>query len=230
MKLEVIVTNPAIDWMESILCRGSGSCKDVQITVTKDVPRWATNRGLLVGELECESPESCRNGMFDLGAGVQFARCSCGRKSSKSCENLLGVKGCLGGLQKLECVGSGACDGMTETVVNPQRDFQVICGNDNSCTDFTLNIEVDPSRGAVPEFFKGIVCAAPKACNNLRVNINNTSPTRIAGGFVECSPQSSCVSAQFNYHGVDLDYVKCGESSSCVDCTKVIDGSSRPCE
>ena len=81
MKLEVIVTNPAIDWMESILCSGAGSCKDVQMTVTKDVPRWATNRQLLIGELECESPESCRNGMFDLGVGVQFARCTCGRKA-----------------------------------------------------------------------------------------------------------------------------------------------------
>ena len=81
MKLEVIVTNPAVDWMESVLCSGAASCKGIQMTVTKDVPRWATNRELLIGELECESPESCRNGMFDLGTGVQFARCSCGRKS-----------------------------------------------------------------------------------------------------------------------------------------------------
>ncbi len=77
------MTNPAVDWMESVLCSGAASCKGIQMTVTKDVPRWATNRELLIGELECESPESCRNGMFDLGTGVQFARCSCGRKSGR---------------------------------------------------------------------------------------------------------------------------------------------------
>merc|ERR1719206_7052 len=228
LKLEIVVDDARVTALGAIRCASTDSCRGLSASVFKDIPRTA----LSVAALECVGAGSCRDAMFDVGFNVRFERCACNDAVNGACANLLGVTGCLAGLSKLECVSEGACRGMHERVVSPAKDFQVVCGSRHSCSEMTLDVEVDSV--AQTQFLKGVVWGSASACSGLTLNVNNSDTQRLDAGTIDCSPASACAAAKFSLQNAELEMIKCGVESgagaSCGDCTVTTDGVERVCE
>jgi len=228
LKLEVVVDDARITELGAIRCAAPNACRGLAASLFKDIPRTQ----LRVAALECSGAGACRDAMFDVGYNVRFDACACDAAAPGVCQGLLGVTGCLSGLSKLECVTANSCAGMKEALVNPGKDFQVVCGADGSCTDMTLDVAV--SDVASTEFLKGIVCGSAGACQGMTLNVNNTDVARLQAGTMDCSPSSACAAAKFNMMNADIEMIKCGVESgaeaSCADCTFTVDGVEQVCE
>jgi len=222
LNLEILVTDPTITHFRGIHCGSVAACKDIRISVTK-----THSKELVIEEVGCAQAESCRHATFDLSPGVTVGTCACAGGMTMACDNIMGVSGCVSGLQKFECVKT-ACKGMVESVVNPANDFEIICGDPGACEGLKLTINIDGQRGDLKRF-KGVTCGTTRACTGMEINVINTGPTTIDAGFFICTSSSACGNVKIMTYNAPFETVECGDSSSCRLCTYTKDGVTRPC-
>eukprot|EP00484_Ammonia_sp_Unknown_P002306 CAMPEP_0197073192 /NCGR_PEP_ID=MMETSP1384-20130603/210483_1 /TAXON_ID=29189 /ORGANISM="Ammonia sp." /LENGTH=427 /DNA_ID=CAMNT_0042512025 /DNA_START=471 /DNA_END=1754 /DNA_ORIENTATION=+ len=239
LSIEIIVTDPMITEFRGISCGGASSCEGAVFTITKRVPAGVAAKlpadgsggstELVIAELSCAASRSCANAVFDMPSNVAVEACGCAGGTTGSCEGLLGVDSCIKGLEKLECVGTGTCAGMVETITNPKDGFMLICNDPGSCNNFVLTINVDSHPNA-PTFFGGIQCNSIDSCKGLRLFILNTAPgRRLDVGGLNCGSTNSCNNAALVMRNADLGAVNCATPDSCTQCATFIDNKFAPC-
>jgi len=88
-RIEIMVTDPAITFIETISCLSAKGCQGATFTITK----WGAtkNNALEIGELSCGAAASCMDVLIDLGPHVTVTECRCARNA---CSGLLGVPSC----------------------------------------------------------------------------------------------------------------------------------------
>ena len=93
MEIEIMVTDPAITFIESISCISAKACKGMTIAITKQGASALNN--LEIGMVECGQFESCMDMRVDLGQHVTVLECHCAGGNTNSCQGLVGVEGCV---------------------------------------------------------------------------------------------------------------------------------------
>jgi len=89
LTMEIMVTNPQIDFIESISCMSADACKGASITVYKQ--RASAQNPLRIGEISCGAAGSCSGTIFDFGPHVIVEHCEC---APGACDGMLGIPGC----------------------------------------------------------------------------------------------------------------------------------------
>eukprot|EP00483_Globobulimina_turgida_P000437 UN00437 len=201
----------------------------MQISIHKVVslPIKSGSVDLHIEELSCGAAKSCQNAVFDIGPNIYIENCGCAGGLTLACDNLKGVGNCVAGLQKLECVGI-QCKGMKETITNPLQNFELICNDAGSCSNFALTIIMDGTQPTTA--FKGIKCGSPFSCTNMKITIVNYDPKqRIDAGDVFCSSSDACINVKLDYYYTDVGTIHCDNSDSCNGCTTSVDGKCSQC-
>jgi len=225
MNLEIMITDPSITSFRGISCSSAAACKDMTVTIQKQHSKTVT-----IEELHCGQAESCRHALFDFAPGINLKTCGCAGGLSMACDNIRGVPACESGLNKFECVGANGCEGLVETITNPAQDFEIICGDPNSCNSMKLTINIDGSQPNLSRF-KGITCGTQYACTNMEVTIVNTGANLFDAGTVICTSPSACKNVKLTTYNADFKKIDCGGSStSCRNCEYQKDGRCSKCE
>lgn len=87
--IEIMVTDPAINFISTISCISAKGCWGASFTIYKQGASAANP--LQIGELSCGAAGSCVGAVFDLGPFVTVRECRCARNA---CGGLLGVPAC----------------------------------------------------------------------------------------------------------------------------------------
>jgi len=91
MDIEVIITDPAVTYLEGISCNSANACEDMKIAVVLQEP--ASMNTLYVGGVECTMQSACHDLRIDLGQNVVLEECHC---AMNACDglSLTGMSGC----------------------------------------------------------------------------------------------------------------------------------------
>merc|ERR1712130_159809 len=87
--VEIMVTNPAINFIESIDCMSMDACKGASFTVYKQ--RATAKNPLRIGSISCGAAGSCSGTIFDFGPHVIVEHCEC---APGACDGMMGIPGC----------------------------------------------------------------------------------------------------------------------------------------
>merc|ERR1719273_90672 len=90
LDIEVIISDPAIIFMEGIFCNSANACEDMSLSVVKTGAASVTE-GLTIGALDCSMKSACVNMQMDFGQHVTVSECHC---AAGACEGFVGAEAC----------------------------------------------------------------------------------------------------------------------------------------
>ena len=96
-KIDILITDPSIEYFTSITCGGSSSCQSAVVKIRKQLPireRKRYGNKLTIMELTCGGMSSCKDSQFELSSNVDVSSCRCAGGATQACSGLVGVTSC----------------------------------------------------------------------------------------------------------------------------------------
>lgn len=139
-----------------------------------------------------------------------------------------GIEGCRDAaiygsdIQSISCEGRRACKDALISVIDPKINFVLDCIGRNSCNGLTIELNITgppPGYKCNPSLvgsilpFSRISCKADGSCENLQIVVNNEGCEKLVVESLECSGQTSCDYASFEFNGAyEISQCECGAS------------------